>query len=77
MIPLSKLIADRGVQLTGHTVRLLSTRPARKALKWIPDDRKRPRERPKKILRLTVKEALRERGTNWLKPSEMQEIAEI
>ena len=48
MIPLSKLIADQRVQLMGHTVRLPSTRPAKKALKWIPDGAKRPTGRPKK-----------------------------
>ena len=33
VLKLSKLIADRTVQLMGHTIRLPSTGPARKALK--------------------------------------------
>ena len=65
MLPLSKLMADRKVQLMGHTVRLPSKRPARKALEWIPDGRRRPRGRPKKTWRSTVTEDLQERGTNW------------
>ena len=37
MIPLIKLLTDWRVQLMGHMVRLSSTRPARKALRWIRD----------------------------------------
>ena len=57
MIPLSKLIADRRVQLMGHKLKLPSTRPARKALKLIPDG-------GKKAWRSIIKEDLRESGIN-------------
>ena len=57
MIPLSKLIADRRAQLMGHTSKLPSTRPARKALKLIPDG-------GKKAWRSIIKEYLRESGIN-------------
>ena len=42
MIPLIKLRTDWRIQLMGHTVRLSSTRSARKALRWISDGGKRP-----------------------------------
>ena len=65
MIPLSKLIADWKVQLMGHTVRLQSTKPTRKALKLIPDGGKQQRGQPKKTYCSAIKEDLRECRTNW------------
>ena len=65
MIPLSKLISNRRIQLLGHTARLSNSRPAKKVLEWVPPDGRRPRGRPKKTWRSTLKEDLRERGTNW------------
>ena len=65
MIPLSKLIADWKVQLMGHTVRLQSTKPTRKALKLIPDGGKQQRGQPKKTCCSAIKEDLRECRTNW------------
>ena len=65
MIPLSKLIADWKVQLMGHTVTLQSTKPTRKALKWIPDGGKQQRGQPQKTYCSAIKEDLRECRTNW------------
>ena len=76
MIPLSKLISNRRIQLLGHTARLSNSRRclngfhllvdgAKKVLEWVPPDGRRPRGRPKKTWRSTLKEDLRERGTNW------------
>ena len=61
---LSNIIKSRRVQLLGHIIRMPKEIPANVALNWRPDGGKRSRGRPKKSLRATLMQDLRDCGTN-------------
>ena len=77
MTPLSKLKADLRVQLMGHIVRLPSTRPAKKALEWIPNGGKQPRSWPKKTWHSTIKKIFMNVEPTSFKPFKMQQTTGI
>lgn len=62
---LSDMVSVRRRRMTGHILRLPRDRPASVAMNWVPEGGKRKRGRPKKTLRHTLQEDLREMGVSW------------
>lgn len=62
---LSTTIMSRRVQIIGHILRMSHDLPATVALDWRPEGGKRPRDIPKKSLRSTIMQDLRDCGTKW------------
>ena len=63
--PLSSLVAERRFRWLGHLIRLPDGRPAKHALKWIPEVGKRKQGSPKQTWRRTVRDDLRRVGLTW------------
>ena len=56
---------SRRVQIIGNILRMSHDLPATVALDWRPEGGKRPRDIPKKSLRSTIMQDLRDCGTKW------------
>jgi len=63
--PLSDSIVERRLRLAGHILRLPDIRPSKTAIKWIPQEGKRKRGRPKRTWRSTVIDDLSQVNITW------------
>jgi len=62
---LQDIVAERGLRMAGHIIRMPPGRPANHAMSWTPRGSGRRQNRPTKTWQYTFKEDLVDRGVDW------------